>query len=557
MPTHEAVAAAAAPAAASEVPAAPPAGLSSLDDAVLNLALGYLDSDSLVSCLAACRVLGSAAKNDDLWQEKCLEDWGEKRRVCPERRFELVPTFLGAWRGWRRAFNGYDALDVKRVSVWWAGVEAWMSQHLPEVMDTLNTGVSEEELDRAAELLGWPLPTHLRLLYRFHNGQQWLPWDERLNSSVGEDGGRPAVLPQVAGIGTSLGLLGGYCYYHNETTSKLFSLQRGVVAGLHTADVFGGEDRGYFEACANRWGMNLAAVRERGGFLLAAGHNMSKRAWVGRDGNVRFDGKSTPLMGVFDAAPITASSPPEQASGIGAVDGAAGAGTGADGGKQHHRGGNLMVWLEEYLRRLEAGHYGVRSRWQEAVRGPGDDEHRILNVRGVWLFPREGGEGCVKHVSQGVEIQASPVFAPEASADRTDLMWAYTVRMRLLADHPSRPPTMSSCQLSTRQWEIDGPNGFHRGSNEHSREVSGDGVVGEHPTLRVAAPAAGGVAGIHPTGDDDPSFFECESCTTLESTPGTMGGHFSFTPGDLDSPRGAPFNARVPTFDLVDPTFIF
>lgn len=45
----------------------------------------------------------------------------------------------------------------------------------------------------------------------------------------------------------SLGLLGGYCYYHNETTSKLFSLQRGVVAGLHTADVFGGEDRGYFE----------------------------------------------------------------------------------------------------------------------------------------------------------------------------------------------------------------------------------------------------------------------------------------------------------------------
>lgn len=32
-------------------------------------------------------------------------------------------------------------------------------------------GVSEEELDRAEEELGWPLPTHLRLLYRFHNGQ--------------------------------------------------------------------------------------------------------------------------------------------------------------------------------------------------------------------------------------------------------------------------------------------------------------------------------------------------------------------------------------------------
>ena len=30
---------------------------------------------------------------------------------------------------------------------------------------------------------------------------QWLPWDERLNASVGVDEGRPAVLPDVDGIG--------------------------------------------------------------------------------------------------------------------------------------------------------------------------------------------------------------------------------------------------------------------------------------------------------------------------------------------------------------------
>ncbi len=33
------------------------------------------------------------------------------------------------------------------------------------------SGVTEEQLDRAEEMLGWPLPTHLRLMYRFHNGQ--------------------------------------------------------------------------------------------------------------------------------------------------------------------------------------------------------------------------------------------------------------------------------------------------------------------------------------------------------------------------------------------------
>lgn len=32
------------------------------------------------------------------------------------------------------------AADVKRVGIWWAGVEAWMSQNLPEVVGTLNAG---------------------------------------------------------------------------------------------------------------------------------------------------------------------------------------------------------------------------------------------------------------------------------------------------------------------------------------------------------------------------------------------------------------------------------
>lgn len=48
---------------------------------------------------------------DDLWQAKCLEDWGEKRRVRPDQRSlssESVPTYLDAWRAWRRDFNGYD-----------------------------------------------------------------------------------------------------------------------------------------------------------------------------------------------------------------------------------------------------------------------------------------------------------------------------------------------------------------------------------------------------------------------------------------------------------------
>eukprot|EP00752_Nemacystus_decipiens_P012927 g11441.t1 len=535
-------------------------GLLSVSDAVLSLALGYLDSDSLAVCHSCCQVLGSAAKSDDLWKAKCAEDWGEKRKVCPHQRtpLVLVPTYLQAWRAWRRAFNGYDAKDVKRVGLWWAGVEAWMSEHLPKVLETLNVGVSEEDLDRAEVMLGWALPVHLRLLYRFHNGQ-WLPWDERLNVSLGVDEGRPAVLPNVAGSGMSLGLLGGYRFYNHMITSKLFSLQRGVLAGLATGSALDGENQAYFEASAHLWDTDLDTVRSRGGFLLAAGHNMRKKAWVGKDGNVRFDGKQVSLMGSFDAAPVDVP-PPEPPSsshantasvGTGAAAAAAAAAAATGAGRRHHTGGNMMIWLEEYLRRLECGHYGVKARWLEAMRAVGEAVPRVHKLRGIWLFPREGAGGCVTDVTKGVEIQASPVFVPEECSDRTDLVWTYTIRMRLLRDHPSRPPAMSSCQLSTRHWEIDGPGGFHR-------EVSGDGVIGEYPLLSVAPTVAGNASA--PGGanvDEDLPFFEYESCTTLESTPGTMGGHFSFAPGSLDSPRGAAFNARVPTFDLKEPAFIF
>lgn len=51
-------------------PETTPASLLCLSDAVLDLALGYLDSDSLVVCQATCRVFGSAAQN------------GEKRYRC-------------------------------------------------------------------------------------------------------------------------------------------------------------------------------------------------------------------------------------------------------------------------------------------------------------------------------------------------------------------------------------------------------------------------------------------------------------------------------------------
>ena len=41
------------------------AAMPSLSDAVLNMTLSFLDSDSLVSCQSACRLLASAAQSGE------------------------------------------------------------------------------------------------------------------------------------------------------------------------------------------------------------------------------------------------------------------------------------------------------------------------------------------------------------------------------------------------------------------------------------------------------------------------------------------------------------
>jgi len=48
-----------------------------------------------------------------------------------------------------------------------------------------------------------------------------------------------------------------------------------------------------------------------------------------------------------------------------------------------------------------------------------------------------------------------------------------------------------------------------------------------------------------------------ESCNNQQERRGSMEGTFTFVPGDMGSPLGAPFNADCPRFALDVPEFIF
>ena len=60
----------------------------------------------------------------------------------------------------------------------------------------------------------------------------------------------------------------------------------------------------------------------------------------------------------------------------------------------------------------------------------------------------------------------------------------------------------------------------------------------------------------HPAAGDEEGYVY-ESCNNQQERRGSMEGTFTFVPGDMGSPLGAPFNADCPRFPLDVPNFIF
>jgi len=214
-------------------------------------------------------------------------------------------------------------------------------------------------------------------------------------------------------------------------------------------------------------------------------------------------------------------------------------------------GGNrLIVWLEEYLRRLEAGVYrfeprnptgGSSSRaislhplpeaalsYNRAHRAAHDDSS-TSSASQVDLI------AVSTAVTLGVEVAVTPCLVPhrcrlklKAADDNTmrvsgELFWTYRVRLRMLPAHPSRPPALTRCQLTRRHWEFTEPSKAH----EPPGRITGAGVVGLFPVLDATEKASTTpVNGASPPPSAWP--FAYESCTTASSYPATMGGWLEF-----------------------------
>jgi ApaG protein len=115
-----------------------------------------------------------------------------------------------------------------------------------------------------------------------------------------------------------------------------------------------------------------------------------------------------------------------------------------------------------------------------------------------------------------IQIDVRTVYLPGQSAPEEDrYVFAYTITITNSGSVAAR--------LMTRHWVI-------TDANERTREVHGEGVVGEQPYLLPG------------------TSFQYTSGTILETPVGTMRGSYQMIADD-----GAEFDAEIPSFTLSIP----
>uniref|UniRef100_A0A0D6R196 ApaG domain-containing protein n=1 Tax=Araucaria cunninghamii TaxID=56994 RepID=A0A0D6R196_ARACU len=442
--------------------------MENLGESLIHLIIARTDAKTAARVGCISNRWRSVASDDVVWSHFCVQDFAVFSRIDPAG--SLCSSFKEAYEKWHAAFCMYPLSIVKRAKRCWETIRNWTSAHFPELADTLGHRASEGEIRNIEEKLGWQLPVPVRALYRFCNGQS-IP-----HYRFSED-------EQLA----ALGLLGGYRFYDQEVNVHLLPLHQILkltnqcVAPLRLP---GGSK--YIVVAASSKANKFFFLDCSDGQLYVGTANLvgqrQRNQLLPRERNQLIPCVSHALVNII-----------EQDA--------------------------MLLWLEEYGRRLEAGMYSV---------------HKEDSIRSISLFP-EKGPLCSKAVTKGVQVRASAVFVPELSNPQGDgYLFSYSIRMCLLPQESiSQREMFSSCQLWKRHWII-------RANGAIISEVNGEAVIGKYPLL-------------HEGGDE----FVYESCSPLPSSSGSIEGGFTFFPGRLRKPEGPEFTVQVAPFPLEIPEYIF
>ncbi len=118
-----------------------------------------------------------------------------------------------------------------------------------------------------------------------------------------------------------------------------------------------------------------------------------------------------------------------------------------------------------------------------------------------------------RKITHDIEVSVLPVYIDERSDPERDLyFWAYRVQITNHGGH--------SVRLVSRYWHITDATGA-------VEEVSGEGVVGEQPTI------------------DPDGIYEYTSGCPLNTPSGIMVGHY-----EMETEKGEMITVAIPAFSL-------
>ncbi|KAF8388605.1 hypothetical protein HHK36_027282 [Tetracentron sinense] len=380
-------------------------GLEELEDLAVHLIISKLGPKDAAILACVNKKFSVSVSDDSLWFKFCSEDLDLS---VPEDHLGYpTPSFKVTYQTWRESFRMYPWPLVKRAKKCWCALKIWMTMNFREVGATLRKGASEAEIKAVEDSLEVKLPLPARILYRFCDGQEI--------TSAYYSG---------SGLGSPLGLIGGYSFYNHLVNVFLLPLSQVIMETEEFVRHLGFSSR--FE------------------YIVVAASSTYSEKWFFLNctsGQLYVGTKNFPTIGeMIPCVPCNS-------------------------GQQQDA---MLLWLEEHGRRL---HNGVIKLCEEG------------NVRSINLFP-EALPLCSTAITNGVQVRASAVFVPELSDlldDSEKYLFSYSIRMRLLPEGCNiNCLSYSSCQLYWRRWII-------HANDIVVSDVNGEAVVGEEHQQCAAA----------------------------------------------------------------------
>jgi hypothetical protein len=141
------------------------------------LILNYLNVNDIANISLCCNNLLQCTQDDQLWKNLLSNDFGLIKISSPPSSednddfFFEINSYKECYIKWRVSFSEFKVEEVKLAILWWERMEKYLLINAPSIYNTLRKPAKKKEFEQYEFSLGQKFPSLLKLLYRFHDGQ--------------------------------------------------------------------------------------------------------------------------------------------------------------------------------------------------------------------------------------------------------------------------------------------------------------------------------------------------------------------------------------------------